>query len=204
MPCRGQFNAPTASVLNALDVAPFSALSASVANAPSVSLFEAPVVSEISALLVSERHAPNRLKLLQMTHQMCQFFARHDTAVCSHFRQLSFQCLQLLQQWMKLEPNRSIQSAQNPTTLRATTINSRRVVLHATNPTRSPTARLRLTKNVNLVTALTKASDKKIKRRGWKSPHIKVICPSTAAPPATTGMWALLLIATTATSSTCR
>lgn len=78
MPCRGQFNAPTASVLNALDVAPFSALSASVANAPSVSLFEAPVVSEISALLVSERHAPNRLKLLQMTHQMCQFFARHD------------------------------------------------------------------------------------------------------------------------------
>ena len=59
-------------------------------------------------------------------------------------------------------------------------------------------------KNVNLVTALTKASDKKIKRRGWKSPHIKVICPSTAAPPATTGMWALLLIATTATSSTCR
>ena len=79
MPCRGQFNAPTASVLNALDVAPFSALSASVANALSVSLFEAPVVSEISALLVSERHAPNRLKLLQMTHQMCQFFARHDT-----------------------------------------------------------------------------------------------------------------------------
>ena len=81
MPCRGQFNAPTASVLNALDVAPFSALSASVANAPSVSLFEAPVVSEISALLVSERHAPNRLKLLQMTHQMCQFFARHDISL---------------------------------------------------------------------------------------------------------------------------